>query len=77
MQKLNLKIIQQIKNINDDRLNNQTNLFNDNNDTKKSDFDYIKSNTDKWTGLNYENGFFFLDDSARLLADEIASDLFI
>jgi len=41
------KIIQQIKNINDDRLNNQTNLFNDNNDTKKSDFDYIKSNT--WT----------------------------
>ena len=39
--------------------------------------DYIKSNTDKWTGLNYENGFFFLDDSARLLADEIASDLFI
>ena len=39
--------------------------------------EYIKSNTKKWNGLNYENGFFFLDDSARLLADEIASDLFI
>ena len=26
------KIIQQIKNINDDKLSNQTNLFNDNND---------------------------------------------
>ena len=38
---------------------------------------YIKSNTQKWDGLKYENGFFFLDDSARLLADEIASDLFI
>jgi len=40
------KIIQQIKNINDDKLSNQTNLFNDNNDVK-SDFDYIKSKT--WT----------------------------
>jgi len=38
---------------------------------------YIKLNTEKWNGLNYENGFFFLDDKARLLADEIASDLFI
>ena len=38
---------------------------------------YIQSNTKKWDGLNYENGFFFLDDNARLLADEIASDLFI
>jgi oxygen-independent coproporphyrinogen-3 oxidase len=38
---------------------------------------YIKLNTEKWNGLNYENGFFFLDDNARLLADEIASDLFI
>ena len=27
--------------------------------------------------INYENGFFFLDDNARLLADEIAADLFI
>ena len=43
----------------------------------KSIDDYIKENTKKWAGLNYENGFFFLDDSARLLADEIASDLFI
>ncbi len=40
------KIIQKIKNINDDKLSNQTNLFNDNNDAK-SDFDYIKSKT--WT----------------------------
>ena len=39
--------------------------------------EYIKLNTKKWVGLNYENGFFFLDDNARLLADEIASDLFI
>jgi len=38
---------------------------------------YIQLNTKKWDGLNYENGFFFLDDNARLLADEIASDLFI
>ena len=39
--------------------------------------DYIELNTKKWEGLNCENGFFFLDDNARLLADEIASDLFI
>ena len=39
--------------------------------------DYIELNMKKWDGLNYENGFFFLDDNARLLADEIASDLFI
>jgi len=39
--------------------------------------DYIQLNTKKWKGLNCENGFFFLDDNARLLADEIASDLFI
>ena len=39
--------------------------------------EYIKINSEKWDGLNYENGFFFLDDKARLLADEIASDLFI
>ena len=38
---------------------------------------YIKINIKKWKGLNYKNGFFFLDDNARLLADEIASDLFI
>ena len=35
------KIIQQIKNINDDKLNHQSNLFNDNN--TQSDFDYVKS----------------------------------
>jgi len=40
------KIIQQIKNINEDKLSNQTSLFNDNDDTKNS-FAYIKSNT--WT----------------------------
>jgi len=40
------KIIQKIKNINDDKLSNQTNLFNDD-DNAKSDFDYIQSNT--WT----------------------------
>ena len=34
-------------------------------------------NTEKWNGLNYKNGFFFLDENARLLADEIASELFI
>ncbi len=39
--------------------------------------EYIRLNTKKWNGLNCENGFFFLDDNARLLADEIASDLFI
>ena len=38
---------------------------------------YIKINIKKWKGLNYKNGFFFLDENARLLADEIASDLFI
>ena len=39
------KIIQQIKNFNEDRLNNQTNLFSNNN--VKNDFDYIQSNI--WT----------------------------
>ena len=39
------KIIQKIKNINEDKLSNQTNLFDDNNGTA-SDFDYIQSN--KW-----------------------------
>ena len=38
---------------------------------------YIQSNTKKWDGLNYKNGFFLLNDDARLLVDEIASDLFI
>ena len=40
------KIIQQIKNINEDKLSNQTNLFNENSD-EKNDFDYIQSCT--WT----------------------------
>ena len=40
------KIIQQIKSINEDKLSNQTNLF-DNNNEEKKDFDYIKSS--KWT----------------------------
>ncbi|MDC3233473.1 DNA polymerase III subunit alpha, partial [Pelagibacteraceae bacterium] len=40
------KIIQQIKNINEDKLSNQTNLFNENSD-EKNDFDYIQSST--WT----------------------------
>ncbi len=40
------KIIQQIKNVNDDKLSNQTNLFNNDNE-EKSEFDYIKST--KWT----------------------------
>jgi len=39
------KIIQKIKNINEDKSNNQTSLFNDNNGMK-GDFEYIKS--DKW-----------------------------
>ena len=40
------KIIQKIKNINEEKSSNQTNLFNDNNNGK-NDFDYIQSN--KWT----------------------------
>jgi len=40
------KIIQQIKNVNDDRSNNQTNLFAENND-HKDNFDYLPMN--KWT----------------------------
>ena len=40
------KIIQQIKNVNDDRLNNQTNLFTEN-DNHKENFDYLPAN--KWT----------------------------
>ena len=40
------KTIQQIKNINEDKLSNQTNLFNENSD-EKNDFDYIQSST--WT----------------------------
>ncbi len=40
------KIIQKIKNINDDKLNNQTNLFDSNND-EKDDFDYV--NSTRWT----------------------------
>ena len=44
---------------------------------KDSIAEYIEINTEKWEGLNCENGFFFLDENARLLADEIASDLFI
>ena len=40
------KIIQQIKNINEDKINNQTSLFGDNNDVK-SEFDYKHSNS--WT----------------------------
>ena len=40
------KIIQQIKNINDDKLSNQTNLFNDENNLK-NDFEYVESKV--WT----------------------------
>ncbi len=40
------KIIQQIKNINDDRSNNQSSLFNDNNN-QKDIFDYLPAN--RWT----------------------------
>jgi len=40
------KIIQQIKNINEDKSNNQTNLFNENDDGK-NDFEYIQSSS--WT----------------------------
>ncbi len=40
------KIIQQVKNVNEDKSNNQTNLFNDDND-ENNNFDYIKSHT--WT----------------------------
>ena len=39
------KIIQKIKNINEDKVNNQTNLFGDINENS-NDFEYIKSN--KW-----------------------------
>ncbi len=40
------KIIQQIKNINDDKMNNQTSLFNDNSNIENS-FDYVECK--KWT----------------------------
>ncbi len=58
------KIIQKIKNINEDKLRNQTSLFDDNNGPK-SDFDYIQSN--KWNKkeLLYEEfkslGFYLSD----------------
>ena len=58
------KIIQKIKNINEDKLRNQTSLFDDNNGAK-SDFDYIQSN--KWNKkeLLYEEfkslGFYLSD----------------
>ena len=57
------KIIQQIKNINEDKLNNQTNLFENNN--IKNNFDYIATNA--WTKkeLLYEEfkslGFYISD----------------
>ena len=41
------KIIQQIKNINEDKLNNQTNLFDDNDKSLKNNFDYLPSK--QWT----------------------------
>jgi len=40
------KIIQQVKNINEDKLNNQTSLFSDTNE-EKNDFEYVQSST--WT----------------------------
>ena len=43
----------------------------------KSIKNYINFNIKNWEVLKYKNCFFFLDDNARLLADEIASDLFI
>tara|TARA_Y100001970_G_C14159617_1_gene817732 strand:- start:381 stop:1523 length:1143 start_codon:yes stop_codon:yes gene_type:complete len=43
----------------------------------KSIENYINFNTKKWNGLNYKDGVFYLDEDAILLADEIASDLFI
>ena len=58
------KIIQKIKNINEDKLRNQTSLFDDNNGDKR-DFDYIQSN--KWNKkeLLYEEfkslGFYLSD----------------
>jgi len=58
------KIIQKIKNINEDKLSNQTSLFDDNNGNT-SDFDYIPSN--KWNKkeLLYEEfkslGFYISD----------------
>ncbi len=41
------KIIQQIKNINDDKVNKQTNLFDDNDKNLKNEFDYLPSK--QWT----------------------------
>ncbi len=51
------KIIQKIKNINEDKLSNQKSLFNDNNEST-NDFDYIESN--KW-------------DKKELLSEEFKS----
>ena len=57
------KIIQQIKNINEDKLNNQTNLFENNN--IKNDFDFIKSKIWSKKELLYEEfkslGFYISD----------------
>ena len=57
------KIIQQIKNLNEDKLNNQTNLFESSN--AENNFDYIQSNTWSKKELLYEEfkslGFYISD----------------
>ena len=58
------KIIQQIKNTNEDKLNNQTSLF-DNSSDNNTDFDYIQSNTWSKKKLLFEEfkslGFYISD----------------
>ncbi len=71
------KIIQKIKNINEDKINNQTNLFNDNNDNIV-DFDYVQSV--KWNkkvllSEEFKSLGFYISDHPLNEYDEIFNQL--
>ena len=71
------KIIQTIKNINEDKLNNQTNLFDDNN-SLENNFDFNKS--EKWTkkkllSEEFKSLGFFISDHPLNEYNEIFSQL--
>ena len=71
------KIIQKIKNINEDKINNQTNLFNDNNDNTV-DFTYVQS--DKWNkkkllSEEFKSLGFYISDHPLNEYDEIFNQL--
>ncbi len=71
------KIIQKIKNINEDKINNQTNLFNDNNDNI-IDFDYVQSV--KWNkkvllSEEFKSLGFYISDHPLNEYDEIFNQL--